>query len=100
MKLHVPELNYKLIIYTKSIHSGAFYFGGGWRMKLNKQEQAVAIGTFISMLGQELVNDRIDKQKLESVLPIFNEMQDNTTPKQKREAMISLLEKAVEEFLK
>ncbi|EMA7400540.1 hypothetical protein [Bacillus thuringiensis] len=69
-------------------------------MKLDKQEQAVAIGTFISMLGQELVNDRIDKQKLESVLPIFNEMQDNTTPKQKREAMISLLEKAVDEFLK
>ncbi|MEB8943609.1 hypothetical protein P4H20_21040 [Bacillus cereus] len=69
-------------------------------MKLNKQEQAVAIGTFISMLGQELVNERIDKQKLESVLPIFNEMQDNTTPKQKREAMISLLEKAVDEFLK
>ncbi|PGV77744.1 MULTISPECIES: hypothetical protein [Bacillus] len=69
-------------------------------MKLNKPEQAVAIGTFISMLGQELVNERIDKQKLESVLPIFNEMQDNTTPKQKREAMISLLEKAVDEFLK
>ena len=68
-------------------------------MKLDKQEQAVAIGTFISMLGQELVNDRIDKQKLESVLPIFNEMQDNTTPKQKREAMISLLGKAVDEFL-
>ncbi|WP_243821020.1 hypothetical protein [Bacillus thuringiensis] len=68
-------------------------------MKLNKQEQAIAIGTFISMLGQELVNNRIDKQKLESVLPIFNEMQDNTTPKQKREAMISLLGKAVDEFL-
>ncbi|HDR4695227.1 MULTISPECIES: hypothetical protein [Bacillus] len=68
-------------------------------MKLTKQEQAVAIGTFISMLGQELVNERIDKQKLESVLPIFNEMQDNTTPKQKREAMISLLGKAVDEFL-
>ncbi|MGQ7075242.1 hypothetical protein ACUN90_27720, partial [Escherichia sp. SP-MK2] len=60
-------------------------------MKLDKQEQAVAIGTFISMLGQDLVNECIDKQKLESVLPIFNEMQDNTTPKQKREAMISLL---------
>ncbi|PGM06576.1 hypothetical protein CN935_22060 [Bacillus cereus] len=68
-------------------------------MKLTKQEQAVAIGTFISMLGQELVNERIDKQKLESVLPIFNEMQDNTTPKQKREAMISLLGKAVDELL-
>ncbi|MEC2433736.1 hypothetical protein P9X00_31630 [Bacillus cereus] len=68
-------------------------------MKINKQEQAVAICTFISMLGQDLVNERIDKQKLERVLPIFNEMQDNTTPKQKREAMISLLGKAVDEFL-
>lgn len=33
-------------------------------MKLTKQEQAVAIGTFISMLGQDLVNERIDKEKL------------------------------------
>ncbi|PFB41964.1 hypothetical protein CN404_30130 [Bacillus thuringiensis] len=69
-------------------------------MKLTKQEQAVVIGTFLSMLGQDLVNERIDKQKLERVLPIFNEMQDNTTPKQKREAMISLLGKVVDEFLK
>ncbi|CDN38391.1 hypothetical protein [Bacillus thuringiensis] len=68
-------------------------------MKLDKQEQAVVIGTFISMLGQDLANERIDKEKLERVLPIFNEMQDNTTPKQKREAMISLLGKVVEEFL-
>ncbi|PEN72223.1 hypothetical protein CN553_32355 [Bacillus cereus] len=68
-------------------------------MKLDKQEQAVAIGTFISMLGQEFVNERIDKQKIESVLPIFNEMQDNTTPKQKREAMLSLLGKTLDEFL-
>ncbi|MDW2073302.1 hypothetical protein R7Q41_23975 [Vibrio sp. 2096] len=68
-------------------------------MKLDKQEQAVVIGTFISMLGQDVVNERIDKKKLESVLPIFNEMQDNTTPKQKREAMISLLRKTLDEFL-
>ncbi|TKI97306.1 hypothetical protein FC699_08060 [Bacillus wiedmannii] len=69
-------------------------------MKLNKTEQAVAIGTFISMLGQDLVNERIDKQKLESMLPIFNEMEDNTTPKQRREAMVSLLDKTIDEFLK
>lgn len=68
-------------------------------MKLDKQEQAVVIGTFISMLGQDVVNERIDKKKLENVLPIFNEMQDNTTPKQKREAMISLLGKTLDEFL-
>ncbi|ALL20634.1 hypothetical protein ABEX41_22105 [Bacillus tropicus] len=69
-------------------------------MKLNKQEQAVIISTFISMVGTDLVNERIDKQKLESVLPIFNEMEDNTTPKQRREAMISLLDKTIDEFLK
>ncbi|MCU5599098.1 hypothetical protein [Bacillus wiedmannii] len=69
-------------------------------MKLNKQEQAVVIGTFISMLGTDLVNERIDKQKLEKTIPIFDEMQDNTTPKQKREAMVSLLEKTMDEFLK
>lgn len=31
-------------------------------MKLDKQEQAVVIGTFISMLGQDVVNERIDKR--------------------------------------
>ncbi|MCC1488007.1 hypothetical protein AB1I92_16035 [Bacillus mobilis] len=68
-------------------------------MKLTKQEQAVVLGIFISILGQDLVNERIDKQKLESVIPIFNEMEDNTTPKQKREAIISLLDKTMGEFL-
>ncbi|PGD51129.1 hypothetical protein COM38_19395 [Bacillus toyonensis] len=68
-------------------------------MKLTKQEQAVLIGTFISMLGQDLVNECIDKKKLESAIPIFNELEDNTTPKQKREAMISLLGKAMDEFI-
>ena len=69
-------------------------------MKLTKQEQAVIIGTFISMLGTDLVNESIDKQKLENVIPVFGEMQDNTTPKQKREAMVSLLDKTMDEFLK
>ncbi|WP_412838591.1 hypothetical protein [Bacillus paranthracis] len=69
-------------------------------MKLAKQEQAVIISTFISMLGTDLVNECIDKRKLESVLPIFNEMEDNTTPKQRREAMVSLLNKTIDEFLK
>ncbi|HFK1537781.1 MULTISPECIES: hypothetical protein [unclassified Bacillus cereus group] len=68
-------------------------------MKLTKQEQAVVIGTFISMLGQDLVNERIDKQKLESAIPVFNEMEDNTTPKQRREAMVSLLGKTMDEFI-
>lgn len=35
------------------------------------------------MLGQDLVNERIDKKKLESVVLIFNEMEDNTMLKQR-----------------
>lgn len=68
--------------------------------KLTKPEQAIIISTFISMLGLDLVNERIDKKKLESVIPIFNEMEDNTTPKQRRESMVSLLDKTMDEFLK
>lgn len=51
-------------------------------MKLTKQEQAVAIGTFISMLGQDLVNERMDKEKLERVLPIL--MKCKITPHQSK----------------
>ncbi|PEO57638.1 hypothetical protein COI41_29900 [Bacillus toyonensis] len=68
-------------------------------MKLTKQEQAVAIGTCIPMLGPGFVNERIDKQKLESAIPIFNELEDDTTQKQKREAMVSLIDKTMDEFL-
>ncbi|WP_254488448.1 hypothetical protein [Bacillus thuringiensis] len=70
------------------------------KTKLTKPEQAIIISTFISMLGPDLVNERIDKKKLESVIPIFNEMEDNTTPKQRREAMVSLVDKTMDEFLK
>ncbi|MEH7244043.1 hypothetical protein COD10_29935 [Bacillus thuringiensis] len=68
------------------------------KAKLTKPEQAIIISTFISMLGPDLVNERIDKKKLETVIPIFNEMEDNTTPKQRREAMVSLLDKTMDEF--
>ncbi len=43
-------------------------------MGLTKQEQAIIIDMFISMLGPGVVNKRINKQKLESVVPIFNEI--------------------------
>lgn len=68
-------------------------------MKLNKQEQAVVIYTLVPLIGQDLVNERIDKQKLESAIPTFNAMEDNTSPKQRREAMISLLDKTIDVFL-
>ncbi|HFK1513656.1 MULTISPECIES: hypothetical protein [Bacillus cereus group] len=68
-------------------------------MQLTKQEQAVIIGTFITMLGTEKVNEQIEAEKLERMLPLFNELEDNTTPKQKREAGMSVLKKVMDNFL-
>ncbi|GLV66191.1 hypothetical protein Bmyc01_48600 [Bacillus mycoides] len=67
--------------------------------KLTKQEQSAVIGTFISILGEQIVNGNINPGKLEKVSVIHNELHDNTTPKQRREAMISLLDKTMDEFL-
>ncbi|PED84311.1 hypothetical protein CON65_02430 [Bacillus pseudomycoides] len=68
-------------------------------MKLTKQEQAVIIGTVIGMYGEKKIGEHIDPNKLDKLAPVFNAMEDNTTPKQRREASISLLDKTIDEFL-
>ncbi|MFE6135578.1 hypothetical protein [Bacillus sp. NPDC057893] len=68
-------------------------------MKITKQEQSVVIGTFISILGEQVVNEHINPDKLEKASIIHNELHDNTTPKQRREAIISLLDKTMDVFL-
>ncbi|HDR7283465.1 hypothetical protein PDQ74_27505 [Bacillus cereus group sp. Bc005] len=69
-------------------------------MKLNKQEQTVVVGHLINnVIGLELVKKYIDPQKLENAVALHNEINDNMTPKQTREALISVLNKAIDEFL-
>lgn len=69
-------------------------------MKLNKQEQTVVIGKLINnVLGIELVKEHIDPQKLEKAVALHNEMNDDMTPKQTRESLISVLDKTIDEFL-
>ncbi|KAA0791742.1 hypothetical protein [Bacillus sp. BPN334] len=69
-------------------------------MKLNKQEQTVIIGKLINnVIGLELVKEHIDPQKLEKAVALHNEMNDDMTPKQVREALINVLDKAIDEFL-
>ncbi|MGI8277369.1 hypothetical protein [Bacillus mycoides] len=69
-------------------------------MKLNKQEQAVLIGNLIvSLGGHEGVVKYVDPRKLDRVSEIHNELYDNTTPRERREAMISLLDKTMDEFM-
>ncbi|WP_144650204.1 hypothetical protein [Bacillus cereus] len=69
-------------------------------MKLNKQEQTVIIGQLINnVIGLELVKQRIDPKKLEKAVALHNEMNDDMTPKQNREALINVLDKTIDEFL-
>jgi hypothetical protein len=70
-------------------------------MKLNKQEQTVVVGQLINnVIGLELVKQHIDPQKLEKAVDLHNKMNDDMTPKQCREALISGLDKRIDEFLK
>ncbi|PGV16208.1 hypothetical protein [Bacillus cereus] len=70
-------------------------------MKLNKQEQTVIVGHLINnVIGLELVKQHIDSQKLEKAVALHNEINDDMTPKQTRESLISTLDKAIDEYLK
>ncbi|MEC3029566.1 hypothetical protein P9Z86_06125, partial [Bacillus thuringiensis] len=61
-------------------------------MKLTKQEQTVIIGKLINnILGVELVKEHIDPQKLEKAVAMHNIMNDDMTPRETREALISVL---------
>ncbi|HGH7175508.1 TPA: hypothetical protein ACJMKJ_003055 [Bacillus wiedmannii] len=69
-------------------------------MKLNKQEQTAIIGQLINnVIGLELVKHHIDPQKLEQAVAWHNEINDDMTPKQTRESLINVLDKAIDEFL-
>lgn len=69
-------------------------------MKLTKQEQAAVFGKLINnVLGLELVKEHIDPQKLEKAVVLHNEINDITTPKQTREALINVLDKVIDELI-
>ncbi|MCP1285342.1 hypothetical protein NK358_27360 [Bacillus sp. S0635] len=69
-------------------------------MELNKQEQMVVVGNLINnIIGVELVKQHIDPQKLEKAVALHNELNDDMTPRNCREALISVLDKAIDVFL-
>ncbi|MBS9803207.1 hypothetical protein [Bacillus cereus] len=70
-------------------------------MKLNKQEQTVVVCHLINnVIGLELVKKYIGPQKLEKAVALHNEINDDMTPKQNREALINVLDKTIDEFIR
>ncbi|SCB69704.1 hypothetical protein [Bacillus mycoides] len=69
-------------------------------MRRNETKQTVVVGHLINnVIGLELVKQHIDPQKLEKAVALHNEINDDMTPKQTREALINVLDKAIDEFL-
>ncbi|MGG5736742.1 hypothetical protein [Bacillus cereus group sp. IBL03679] len=69
-------------------------------MKLNKQEQTVVVGHLITnVIGLEFVQQHMDPQKLEKAVALHNEISDDMTPKQNRETLMNVLDKAIDDFL-
>ncbi|KAA0746000.1 hypothetical protein DN389_10545 [Bacillus sp. AY3-1] len=62
------------------------------RSETNETKQTVIIGV-------ELAKQHINPQKLEKAVALHNEMNDDMTPKQVREALINVLDKTIDEFL-
>ncbi|MFE4764403.1 hypothetical protein [Bacillus mycoides] len=68
--------------------------------QLTKLEKGIIIGTILGAIGEEELEEYIEVEKFEPLIKPFDEMQDNTTPKAKKEAITSLLNKLTDDFLK
>lgn len=70
-------------------------------VKLTELEQSVLIGNMLNVsLGIENCQKFIDQKKLEAAIDKFNMIRDETTPKQVRESLVSILDKTIDEFIK
>lgn len=68
-------------------------------MKLTKLEKAIAIGTILSAVTKEELNEYVDPEKLQSLIKGIEVLGGNTTPNVKKEADISLINKLINSFL-
>ncbi|OXB98929.1 MULTISPECIES: hypothetical protein [Bacillus] len=68
--------------------------------QLTKLEKAIVIGTILNAIGEEKLEEYIELEKIEPLIETFDDMQENTTPKEKKEATTNLINKLIEDFLK
>lgn len=68
--------------------------------QLTKLEKALVIGTILNAIGEEELEKYIELNKIEPLIKPFDEMQENITPKEKKEATTNLLNKLTDDFLK
>lgn len=66
-------------------------------MRLTKLENAIAIGTILNAIGEDNLKDYVELESLRPVVTELNRLNKRTKPKEKKEAITSLIGKLMSE---
>ena len=69
-------------------------------MRLTKLEKAIALGTILNSIGVDDIEEYVDLETLPLIVEVLDEFHRNTTPKAKKEADVSLINKLIDDLLK
>lgn len=66
-------------------------------MQLTKLENAIAIGTILNAIGEDNLKNYVELESLRPVVTELNRLNKRTKPKEKKEAITSLIGKLMSE---
>lgn len=66
-------------------------------MELTELEKAIALGTILNAIGEENLEDYVELESLRPVVKVLNRLNKRTKPKEKKEAITSLIGKLMSE---
>ncbi|EJR46428.1 hypothetical protein [Bacillus paranthracis] len=66
-------------------------------MQLTKLENAIAIGTILNAIGEDNLKDYVELESLRPVVKELNRLNKRMKPKEKKEAITSLIGKLMSE---
>ncbi|EJQ93149.1 hypothetical protein IGW_02750 [Bacillus cereus ISP3191] len=66
-------------------------------MQLTELEKAIALGTILNAIGEDNLEDYVELESLRPVVKVSNRLNKRTKPKEKKEAITSLIGKLMSE---
>ncbi|MDM5237481.1 hypothetical protein QUF83_15250 [Bacillus cereus] len=66
-------------------------------MQLTELEKAIALGTILNAIGEDSLEDYVELESLRPVVNVLNRLNKRTKPKEKKEAITSLIGKLMSE---
>ncbi|SCM90426.1 Uncharacterized protein BWAI21_05942 [Bacillus mycoides] len=66
-------------------------------MQLTELEKAIALGTILNAIGEDNLEDYVELESLRPVVKVLSRLNKRTKPKEKKEAITSLIGKLMSE---